>query len=138
MEEDLDGFGDAEPAEAVREAEGGHGVVAYTSCEDAERAGDGGVGVAADDELAWLPEATFDDGGVGGAAAAIEDVFDAVLRGEFADGGEGFGGLLRGGCEVVVEGEGDARGVFDLRVLHFVFEDLHDEVGAEVVDRKST
>ena len=60
-------------------------------------------------------------------------VADAVLRGELPDGGESFGGLLRGGGEVVVEGEGDAGGVLDLRVLHFVFEDLHDEVGAEIV-----
>ena len=33
----------------------------------------------------------------------------------------------------MIEDEGDARRVEDLRVLHFVFENLHDEVGAEVV-----
>ena len=85
--------------------------------------------------MTWpgFPESTLDDGVVNAAAAAVEDVADAVLRGEFPDSGESFGGLLRGGGEVVVEGEGDAGWVLDLRVLHLVFEDFHYEIRAEVV-----
>ena len=52
MEEDLNSFGDAEPAQTVLETERGHGVVSDAGGEDAERAVDRRVGIAADDDLA--------------------------------------------------------------------------------------
>ena len=116
----------------VCEGKGG-GVVADAGGEDPERAVDRRVGIAADDDLSGFPEAALDDGVMDAAAAAVEDVFDAVLRGEFADGGERFSGGLCGRGEVVIEGEDNAGGVGDAGVLHFVFEDFHDEVGAEIV-----
>ena len=84
----------------MRESQRGHGVIADAGGEDAERAIDGRVRIAADDDVTGRPQAAFDDRVMNAAAAAIEHVADAVFCGELAHRGEGLGGLLRRGAKL--------------------------------------
>ena len=93
--------------------------------------------IAARDDLARRPEAVFHDDVVEAAAAAVEEVPDAVPCGEAADLEQRLGSLFGGGREVVIENDDDSRGIGDRLAGQLLIEDAGNEVRAEIVEMPS-
>src|SRR3569833_960979 len=92
-----------------------------------------GMRITTDDDRAGRAQTRFHDGVMDAAATAIKQVANLVASREPAHGGQRLCSLPGSGREVVIKGEDDPGGILDRRALHFIFENLDDKAGAEVV-----
>ena len=131
-EHDFDGLGDFEPVAAGDHREGEVGG-AHAGRESAQRAVGTGVRVGADDDVAGNDEALLGEQGVFDAHVFfVEEVLHLVLLGEVAADARLVGGRDVLGGDEVIEDDGEAVGVGELRRAG-VFERFDGDGGGDVV-----